>query len=516
MTAGAIPAAAGSRLAAAWPVAGVLLGGYCVHVLISATAGASLHVDEAQYWDWSRSLQWGYYSKPPLIAALVAASTALAGDGEPGVRLLTMACWPAAGAWLAALAHDMATQAARATPPGTAAPDPGRCALAAAVLFSVSPITAWLGLVATTDGPLVLAWSAALWGLWHGAWGRLRLGWLVFGAALAAGVLGKYSMLALLPGAAVWCWRLRGLREGLMPLALACALAALAVLPHLAWSAAQGWPTWQHTADITVRASSAHGGPVGLAVFVAGQLLVAGPLVLVLAWRCRRASAGGPGPLRAATALLLWAAVPLLLAGVWQGWRASVGLNWLAPAHLSLVLAVALQAPRLRLRGVAAQALLLCAALVLPPWLANARADAARWDPWARMRGWPQAFDAIGQRLPPGVPLLVVSDSRTLLAHAAYHWRGRGIERAALAGPHRPAHHYEMACPWHPGLAAGRQVVLLSEGPPGEALRTRLPAMAELAQAPVLRLGGRQHPVIHAWLQAGAPAAGAALEGTCR
>ncbi|HCY54966.1 MAG TPA: glycosyl transferase, partial [Oceanicaulis sp.] len=29
---------------------------------------SSLYADETQYWVWSRDLDWGYFSKPPLIA----------------------------------------------------------------------------------------------------------------------------------------------------------------------------------------------------------------------------------------------------------------------------------------------------------------------------------------------------------------------------------------------------------------------------------------------------------------
>src|SRR6188474_3469351 len=46
-----------------------------------------LYPDEAQYWLWSRTLDVGYYSKPPLIAWAIWATTSFAGDAEPWVRL---------------------------------------------------------------------------------------------------------------------------------------------------------------------------------------------------------------------------------------------------------------------------------------------------------------------------------------------------------------------------------------------------------------------------------------------
>src|SRR5258705_8486323 len=46
-----------------------------------------LYPDEAQYWLWSRALDFGYYSKPPVIAWAIWATTSLGGDAEPWVRL---------------------------------------------------------------------------------------------------------------------------------------------------------------------------------------------------------------------------------------------------------------------------------------------------------------------------------------------------------------------------------------------------------------------------------------------
>ena len=74
------------------------LAWWAVRVLVMQASGAGLHVDEAQYWWWSTELAWGYYSKPPMIAALIHLSTTLFGDGVVGVRALGMGCWIMASA----------------------------------------------------------------------------------------------------------------------------------------------------------------------------------------------------------------------------------------------------------------------------------------------------------------------------------------------------------------------------------------------------------------------------------
>ena len=65
----------------------------CVAALTAARLVAlfatplQLYPDEAQYWLWSRTLDFGYYSKPPMIAWAIWATTAMGGDAEAWVRL---------------------------------------------------------------------------------------------------------------------------------------------------------------------------------------------------------------------------------------------------------------------------------------------------------------------------------------------------------------------------------------------------------------------------------------------
>jgi len=48
--------------------------------------------DEAHYWDWSRHLDWSYYSKGPLVAYIIRASCAVFGDVMWAVRLPAVLC----------------------------------------------------------------------------------------------------------------------------------------------------------------------------------------------------------------------------------------------------------------------------------------------------------------------------------------------------------------------------------------------------------------------------------------
>src|SRR5258708_4167560 len=49
-------------------------------------SGVDLFIDESQYWSWSRELAFGYFSKPPLLAWLIAAAEHLCGSSEACIR----------------------------------------------------------------------------------------------------------------------------------------------------------------------------------------------------------------------------------------------------------------------------------------------------------------------------------------------------------------------------------------------------------------------------------------------
>lgn len=154
-----------------------------------------LSSDEAQYWEWSRRLDLSYYSKGPLVAYIIAASTHLFGNTVFGVRFPAVVLSALTSLVLFALATEMAESC---DPPLA-----GRARVAgwsAALFVQVIPLFAVFGFAMTTDPPLILCWSVALWLFWRmaRAWnatGRVSLeAAAALGAAIGLGLLAKYTM----------------------------------------------------------------------------------------------------------------------------------------------------------------------------------------------------------------------------------------------------------------------------------------------------------------------------------
>ncbi|HJV71002.1 glycosyltransferase family 39 protein [Ideonella sp.] len=489
-------------------------------------AGAGLHVDEAQYWAWAQSLDWGYYSKPPAIAALIALSTAWLGDGILGVKALAMLCYPLT-AWV--LFRWIGEVVADVSGPGVA--QPARAGRLAALLFIASPVAGLLGLAATTDAPLLLAWSLASYALWR-AWrdGR-RADWLMLGLWVGLGLMSKYTMAAFVVSAVGLLVTVPRARPAGLPLGRGLLIAALAatacVAPNLAWNAAHGWPTLRHTAEITVGAQAA---PLHetLGTYVVGLLLLVGPVLapwaliwrlgrprvdavkLVPASRCAAAAAACPTRRDAAFAAA-WLSGPLAAIGGLQALHAQAELNWAAPVLIGAILALVLwlrpEQPGRRLGGwyaaLATQALLL-GALTLAGDIAHAlhRPLPRQLDVWARMRGWEQAFEQLRPAAEawwrreagtlagrPSGPLVLGAD-RAVLANGAYAWRAFSPRWTAWRDAGQPPHdHFQLQSPLEPGEHPQR-ILIVSAGAPDPAWRARLDgpprrlAIAEVEQTP--------------------------------
>ncbi|MGB3133280.1 MAG: glycosyltransferase family 39 protein, partial [Candidatus Macondimonas sp.] len=163
---------------------GILVALTALRIALLAASPLDLFVDEAQYWLWSTTPDFGYYSKPPVIAWVIALTTALAGDGEWAVRLASP------------LLHG--GTAGFVFLAGRALYGP-RVGVGAALLYASLPAVSFSSFLISTDVPLLLCWSAALYALIQ-AEQRGGLWWPALGLALGLGLLSKYAMAFFLVG----------------------------------------------------------------------------------------------------------------------------------------------------------------------------------------------------------------------------------------------------------------------------------------------------------------------------
>jgi 4-amino-4-deoxy-L-arabinose transferase-like glycosyltransferase len=429
----------------------VLMGLLCWRVTYLALTPLELCPDEAYYWDWSRQLDWGYYSKPPMIAWIIALSTSLCGHSEFAVRLPaallgTIGLWPvyALGRRLYGPYVGFWTVIALAATPGTAA----------------------LSLLMTIDAPFLCAWAFAVWCVWELFGGKsevstntgddrearlsekpgFEVGWLL--AAIVStglGLLSKQTMLALFPLTLLWLASDAHGRRHLRRPAVWCWIGGslLFLSPVVWWNWRHGWLTVQHTREhFQSKAVSLAGHFAQSAEFWAGQFGVASPisfgLMVVLGLS---ALATWPRTDRRVRFLVCLSVIPLCgVLGLSCLQR--VEPNWPAAFHLTAFVLLAAwgceaweggllaMIPRLWFRaGIAAGAFLVLGVYSVPFVIPASSLAGGRLDATARLRGWKALGQSVGDiRAKPGGPddtLLIAATGRGPVSELAFYLPGQ-------------------------------------------------------------------------------------------
>ncbi|WP_439579586.1 ArnT family glycosyltransferase [Elioraea sp.] len=408
-----------------------------------ATDEPNLYADEAQYWVWAQDLRPGYFTKPPLIAWLIAGTTALCGDGEGCVRLASPLLHAATALLLGAAAARLFD---------------ARTGFWTAVTYATLPAVSVSSTIASTDAPLLTAWAAALYALVRLREGTAPRWWALLGLAVGLGLLAKYAMAGFVLSLALWFAfdrTARKLLRGPGPwIAGALALAALA--PNLVWNVANQFATVRHVGENTNLARGVAFNPLTAAEFVGAQFGVFGPILFAaLLWvLARRDTWHEPR-----TRMLALFVVPLGAIMVMQSFASRANANWAAPVYAAgtiLVVAWArAQARPLLIRAsvalhVAAAALL----FVGPPALGAAGIELPRRaDPWMRQRGWEALGQAVARAAAEHRDARFLFEQRRDMATLIYYIRPHPLD-ALMWNPDGGARNeFELTAPLQPGTA---------------------------------------------------------------
>jgi hypothetical protein len=409
----------------------LLLAGALVRLLYAALYPMNLAGDEAYYWEWSRHLDWGYFSKPPGIAWLMAAVTAIGGDHTVTIRLAAALIGTGSLLLFRQLARDLFD---------------ARAGFIAVLLALATPANVLLNLMLTIDAPLVFCWSAALWCLWSWLQGRrpaLALTGLVL--ALGFGYLSKQMMLVFPLLAILYLATSARHREKLRSPGfwIAVLVSVAFLIPPVLWNARHDWITFQHTGGQLAGDTDHRAFGVTFLEFLVTQAGVLSPLIwfFTMAGACLgllRYRALGE-----AERFLVVFSAPALVVMTLMALRQTMLPNWAAVYYVAAMLLVAGWlaglAPALRLperwRGWLRPALALGFAIVAigylwpPVVVALGHSGHEKLDPMRRLRGHADAAaaaEAFLARAPdPAKTLIITHGHRYHASHLAFYLTGQ-------------------------------------------------------------------------------------------
>ncbi len=384
-------------------------------VIFLFSSNFELVFDEAQYWVWSSSFEFGYFSKPPLIVWIISASTSACGSVEACVRLAAPFFHLCTALVVGAIAGRLWDR---------------KIALVSALLYFSAPGVSFSSILITTDAPLLLFWAMALYGLVRMHQGGTQAWWLLVGCSIGAGLLAKYAMGYFVLSLGIYLVACRGARKMVLSLGFlaGCLVAAGLFLPNLLWNLQNDFITIGHTAYV----SDWHnivvdlGKSVARAVtFIGTQFGLAGPVAGIafcfVLLRLRR-FANDPN-----TLLLLCFALPPLVLIIIQAFLAKAYGGWAAPALVSaIVLAAWCLATFARPAWtVLAVVLNLVFAAGLYHYEHLLAPTTSGWiaDPHARMRGWSNLAEEVAASARANKNPVIVVGERKVFSELSYYLR---------------------------------------------------------------------------------------------
>ena len=451
-------------------------------IAVLASSGLGFHGDEAQYWSWSRELDWGYYTKPPMIAWVIRGSTMVCGEAEWCAR----AGSPLLHAGTSLLCFFIAGRLYGA-----------RAGFWAGLLFLTLPAVSFSSAVISTDVPLLFFWALALHAMLRVLDNR-SIGWsLVLGLAIGFGLLSKYAMAYFVICTVLACAFCREYRWFLSSRNTLAAIvpAGIIIAPNIAWNMASGWVTVTHVGD-NANLKGALFNLDEMVDFLGEQIGVFGPILFgVLLWRIVALFRGRPDPREG---WLLAYTLPILAIVTMQAFLSRANANWAATAYVAATILVAGWAVTTGRLWVAKISVTLhaSAAIVLAVFFLNLPGvePPLKSDPLRKLRGWPETAAQVAKAMRDHPGRILLIDDRKVMASLLYGLRDQPWKMMMWDYDGHPDHHYELTTRYLP--KPGDKVLLVAKWDNPHPILARFAAAVPAGQVRVPIGAGRER-VLH-------------------
>jgi len=404
----------------------------------------NLFFDEAQYWSWAKTPNFGYYSKPPMVAWMIAATTAICGDGESCVRLSSPLLHLGAAIAIYKIAEILYSKEA---------------AFYSAITYITMPAVVLSSSLVSTDPSLLFFWALSILFFVKAIRADSWLWWLLTGTVAGAGMLSKYNMLMFLPSIIIYLAFSGNNRRYLISpkLLVAATVAMLVFVPNILWNLYNGMVSFAHTSD-NAKGSGIALHPEKMLEFIGAQFGVFGPIVfavllfILFKFMLNKSSDK--------ERLLVWQVLPLLGLITTISLLSRAHANWAAPIYVPatiLVVAWVLENNKKQLLIISLGVHVFVASLFMGFGLiakipgiklSGAHTDLKAGiikDPFLRLAGWKDLGDSVTTLLQAYPDATILTEEREIHAELLYYVQPHPVVAVKWNPSGTIGDHYDLA-----------------------------------------------------------------------
>ena len=192
-----------------------------------------LFFDESQYWFWSLTYEWGYYSKPPMVAWLIGLTTYTC-DSEFCIRLSSPILYFITTINIFLIAKELFNK---------------KVAFYSGLCFITLPAVTVSSYLVSTDPSLLFFWSLSLLFYVYANKTQKTYWWLLAGLAAGLGMMSKYNMVLFLLSVLFYEYLRNNLKNVLSnrKFWFASTIALLVFIPNVIWNINNDFVSFSHT-----------------------------------------------------------------------------------------------------------------------------------------------------------------------------------------------------------------------------------------------------------------------------
>ena len=224
--------------------------------------------DEAQYWMWSQNLDFGYYSKPPLLAWVIGGFSFMFGNAFEVLKIIPVSAYVLSSFIVYLISQELYNNK--------------KLAVVSGGTFYLLPAVSVSSFLISTDVILILFWSLSLLFLIKIRKNPKKINFFLLGIFLGLSFLAKYAAIYFFLSIAVLIFFDEKIRKIFFKkffyFVFSLATCFVVLLPNIVWNIKNNWVTLSHTSDNAslnkINFNLIQGGE-----FILSQGIMVGPLL---------------------------------------------------------------------------------------------------------------------------------------------------------------------------------------------------------------------------------------------